>query len=142
HRAVRRAAGLFDVSHMGEVDVRGADAGKFLNRLVANDVSKLFPGRVLYTPMCYPGGGVVDDLLVYMRGPDDYFLCINAGNIDKDIAWMQQQAKGCNCAVNDRSAEYGQLAIQGPKAIAIVQSLTSAALADLKYYHFADGEVA
>src|SRR5580704_10549543 len=86
HKAVRRAAGLFDVSHMGEVDVRGPDACAFLNRRVTNDVAKLFPGRVLYTPMCLPGGGVVDDLLVYMRGPDDYFLCINAGNIDGDLA--------------------------------------------------------
>ncbi len=76
HKAVRRAAGLFDVSHMGEVDVRGPEAGKFLNRLVTNDVTKLYPGRVLYSPMCYPSGGVVDDLLVYQRGPDDYFLCI------------------------------------------------------------------
>src|SRR3954469_2283792 len=79
HKAVRRAAGLFDVSHMGEVDVRGAEAGKFLDFLVTNDVGKLFPGRVLYSPMCYASGGVVDDLLVYMRGPEDYFLCINAG---------------------------------------------------------------
>src|SRR5215213_3559052 len=76
HKAVRRTAGLFDVSHMGEVDVRGADAGRFLNHLVTNDVAKLFPGRVLYSPMCYPPGGVVDDLLVYMRSAEDYFLCI------------------------------------------------------------------
>jgi aminomethyltransferase len=86
HKAVRRTAGLFDVSHMGEVDVRGADAGKFLNRLVTNDVAKLFPGRVLYSPMCYPNGGVVDDLLVYMRGTGDYFLCINAGNTWRGFA--------------------------------------------------------
>src|SRR3954470_11979300 len=80
HKAVRRAAGLFDVSHMGELDIRGPDAGRFLNRLVTNDVSKLFPGRVVYSPMCLPNGGVVDDLLVYLRAPDEYFLCINAGN--------------------------------------------------------------
>jgi len=103
---------------------------------------QLFPGRVLYSPMCYPTGGVVDDLLVYMRGPDDYFLCINAGNIAKDVAWMQKQAKGFNCTVVDRSPDYGQLAIQGPKAIEIVQALTKSALASIKYYHFADGEVA
>src|SRR6185437_12947816 len=87
HKAVRERAGLFDVSHMGEVDVKGPGAGAFLNRLVTNDVAKLFPGRVLYTPMCQPDGGVVDDLLVYMKGADDYFLCINAGNIAKDVAW-------------------------------------------------------
>ena len=142
HKAVRARAGLFDVSHMGEADVKGPEALKFLQYLVTNDCAKLFPGRILYTVMCYPHGGVVDDLLVYMRGPDDYFLCINAGNIAKDIAWMQEQAKGFNCTVVDRSAEYGQLAIQGPKAIEIVQTLTKSALAGIKYYHFADGEVA
>ena len=142
HKAVRQRAGLFDVSHMGEADVKGPDALKFLQHLVSNDCSKLFPGRILYTVMCYPTGGVVDDLLVYMRGPDDYFLCINAGNIAKDIAWMQDQAKGFNCTVTDRSADYGQLAIQGPQALAIVQTLTKRDLAGIKYYHFADGEVA
>jgi aminomethyltransferase len=142
HKAVRQRAGLFDVSHMGEAEVKGPEALKFLQHLVSNDCSKLFPGRVLYTVMCYPSGGVVDDLLVYMRGPDDYFLCINAGNIAKDIAWMQEQAKGFNCTVTDRSADYGQLAIQGPKAIEIVQTLTKSALTGIKYYHFADGEVA
>ncbi len=142
HKAVRQRAGLFDVSHMGEADVKGPEALKFLQHLVSNDCSKLFPGRVLYTVMCYPSGGVVDDLLVYMRGTDDYFLCINAGNIDKDIAWMQEQAKGFNCTVTNRSADYGQLAIQGPRAVEIVQALTKTTLADVKYYHFTDGEVA
>ncbi|AOS45579.1 Aminomethyltransferase [Lacunisphaera limnophila] len=142
HKAVRQRAGLFDVSHMGEAEVKGPEALKFLQHLVSNDCSKLFPGRVLYTVMCYPHGGVVDDLLVYMRGPDDYFLCINAGNIAKDIAWMQEQVKGFACTVTDRSADYGQIAIQGPKAVAIVQALTSSDLSGIKYYHFADGEVA
>jgi len=142
HKAVRQRAGLFDVSHMGEADVKGPEALKFLQHLVTNDCSKLFPGRILYTVMCYPHGGVVDDLLVYMRGLDDYFLCINAGNIDKDIAWIQEQAKGFNCAVADRSPDYAQLAIQGPRAVEIVQSLTKTSLAGIKYYHFADGEVA
>ena len=142
HKAVRQRAGLFDVSHMGETDVKGPEALKFLQHLVSNDCSKLFPGRVLYTVMCYPSGGVVDDLLVYMRGVDDYFLCINAGNIEKDIAWMQEQVKGFNCTVTDRSADYGQIAIQGPKAVEIVQSLTKSELSSIKYYHFADGEVA
>lgn len=142
HKAVRRAAGLFDVSHMGEVDVRGPEAGKFLNRLVTNDVAKLFPGRVLYSPMCYASGGVVDDLLVYMRGPEDYFLCINAGNIAKDLAWIHQQAAGFNVSITDRSADYALLAVQGPAAVAILQSLTGAKLGLLKYYHFVEGTVA
>jgi aminomethyltransferase len=142
HKAVRHTAGLFDVSHMGEVDVKGPDALRYLNHLVTNDVSKLFPGRVLYSPMCYPNGGVVDDLLVYMRAPEDYFLCINAGNIDKDVAWLFEQAKGFDVTLTDRSADYALLAIQGPAAVAIVQSLTGAKLDRIGYYHFAEGTVA
>jgi len=142
HLAVRRAAGLFDVSHMGEVDVRGPDAAKFLNHLVTNDVGKLFPGRVLYSPMCYANGGVVDDLLVYMRGPEDFFLCINAGNIDKDVAWIREQAAKFSVTVTDRSADYALLALQGPRAAAILQSLTAAKLDSVKYYHFTEGAVA
>jgi aminomethyltransferase len=142
HKAVRRSAGLFDVSHMGEVDVRGPDAAKFLNHLVTNNVAKLFPGRVLYSPMCYPNGGVVDDLLVYMRGADDYFLCINAGNIDKDIEWIRAQAANFNVTITDRCADYALLAVQGPRAAEIVQSLTGAKLGLIKYYHFTEATVA
>jgi aminomethyltransferase len=142
HKAVRRAAGLFDVSHMGEVDVRGPQAGEFLNYLVTNDVAKLFPGRVLYSPMCYPTGGVVDDLLVYMKGPGDYFLCINAGNIAKDLAWIREQAAKFQVTITDRCADYALLAVQGPQAAAIVQSLTGPRLDLVKYYHFTEGEVA
>jgi len=142
HKAVRRTAGLFDVSHMGEVDVRGPAAGAFLNHLVTNDVAKLFPGRVLYSPMCYPNGGVVDDLLVYMRGAEEYFLCINAGNIDKDLAWIREQAAKFDVSITDRSANYALLAVQGPRAAAIVQSLTGAKLGTVKYYHFTDATVA
>jgi aminomethyltransferase len=142
HKAVRRSAGLFDVSHMGEVDVRGPDAAKFLNHLVTNNVAKLFPGRVLYSPMCYPNGGVVDDLLVYMRGADDYFLCINAGNIDKDLEWIRAQAANFNVTITDRCADYALLAVQGPRAAEIVQSLTGAKLGLIKYYHFTEATVA
>jgi aminomethyltransferase len=142
HKVVRRAAGMFDVSHMGEVDVRGPEAAKFLNYLITNDVNKLFPGRVLYSPMCYPHGGVVDDLLVYMRGAEDYFLCINAGNITKDLAWIREQAKAFSVTITDRCDDYALLAIQGPKAVEIVQALTGAKLGLVKYYHFTEGTVA
>ncbi len=142
HRAVRRAAGLFDVSHMGEVDVQGPAAGAFLNHFVTNDVSRLHPGRVLYTPMCYPGGGVVDDLLVYQRGAEDYLLCINAGNIDQDLAWIRGQVSDFDVTVTDRSADYALLAVQGPLAAGIVQALTDADLGPLKYYHFTEAAVA
>ena len=142
HKAVRRAAGLFDVSHMGEVDVRGPDAGRFLGRLVTNDLSGMYPGRIVYSPMCDPQGGVVDDLLVYQRTPEDYFLCINAGNIAKDLAWINEQAKGFDVVITDRSEDYALLAVQGPRATEIVQSLTGAKLDRVKYYHFVEGTVA
>ncbi len=142
HKAVRRAAGLFDVSHMGEVDIEGPGAGPFLNSLLTNDVSKMYPGRVLYSPMCHPDGGVIDDLLVYMRGPEDYFLCINAGNTSSDLEWIRARAAGCDLAVTDRSDGCALLAVQGPNALGIVQSLTEAKLGLLKYYHFGEGLVA
>lgn len=142
HKVVRRAAGLFDVSHMGEVDVRGPQALAFLNRLVTNDVAKLHPGRVLYSPMCREDGGTVDDLLVYQVAPEDYFLCINAGNIAADLAWIREQAKGFDVIITDRCEDYALLALQGPRSQAILQSLTGAKLGALGYYHFADGTVA
>lgn len=142
HKAVRRAAGLFDVSHMGEADVTGPDAAHFLNYLVTNDVGKLFPGRVLYTPMCNPQGGTLDDLLIYMRGPEDFFLCLNAGNAARDVAWMKERAAKFKVTVGDRSADYALLAAQGPRAAAIVQSLTETQLDPVKYYHFVEGTVA
>jgi len=154
HKAVRHAAGLFDVSHMGEADVQGPQARAFLDSLVTNDVGKMTPGRVLYTPMCYENGTVIDDLLIYMRGPEDFFLCINAGNTPKDLAWLAEQAARFNAEsgadgggsaavrVTDRSAQTALLALQGPAAAAILQPLTAAPLAALKYYHFTTGQVA
>ena len=142
HKAVRRAAGLFDVSHRGEVDVQGPGAAAFLDALVTNHVAKLYPGKVLYSPMCHPDGTVVDDLLVYMRGPEDFLLCINAGNIDTDLAWIRSRAAGSDVTITDRSADYALLAVQGPKAAEIVQLLTETNLPAIKYYHFTEGRVA
>jgi aminomethyltransferase len=142
HRAVRRAAGLFDVSHMGEFDVSGPGAAAFLNGLLTNNVAKMYPGRVLYSPMCHPDGGVIDDLLVYMRGPEDFFLCVNAGNIQEDLAWIKARAASLEVTVTDRSEGYALLAIQGPRAAGIVQGLTDTKLENLRYYHYAEGAVA
>jgi aminomethyltransferase len=142
HKAVRRAAGLFDVSHMGEVDIRGACASAFLDSLVTNNVGRMYPGRVLYSPMCLPDGGVIDDLLVYMKGPGDYFLCINAGNIPTDLEWIRARAAGRDVTVTDRSQECALLAVQGPRALAIVQALTDLRLEAIRYYHFTEGTVA
>ena len=142
HRVVRQRAGLFDVSHMGEVEVTGPDAVRFLDHLVTNDVSKLFPGRVLYSTMCQPDGGVVDDLIIYCRGPQDFLVCVNASNTDKDVAWILLQAAGFDCRVRDLSADFALIALQGPASAAILQPLTATDLGALKYYHCAAGTVA
>lgn len=141
HKAVRTSAGMFDVSHMGEFDVRGPDARRFLNRLITNDIERLYSSRALYTPMCYPSGGVVDDIIVYMRAADSYFLCVNAGNVDKDLAWLREQAAGFDVTITDRSLDYALIAVQGPRSIPIVRSLTEAKLEFLKYYHFFENTV-
>lgn len=142
HRAVRTAAGLFDVSHMGEVVVRGRGAGAFIDRLVTNDISRLTPGGVIYSPMCHPTGGVVDDLLVYMRAPDDYLICVNASNTDKDLAWIRRNIGEFSGEIEDQSAQWGLLALQGPKAQVILEKLTPVPLRELRYYRFAEAPVA
>lgn len=135
HMAVRTAAGLFDVSHMGEVMVTGAAARAFVQHLVTNDVDKLYDGRAMYTAMCRPDGGIVDDLLVYRRSEDSFMLVINAANIAKDVAWMQAN-NPMGAILEDASASMGLLALQGPNAFAIAQELTALDLSSIKYYHF------
>ena len=121
HEAVRNAAGMFDVSHMGEVDVIGKDAFAFVQNLVTNDVSTLEDNQILYAMMCYENGGVVDDLLVYKFADDHFYLVINASNVEKDFAWMQEQAKGYDLELNNLSDSISEIAIQGPKAQEILQ---------------------
>ncbi len=139
HLAVREKAGLFDVSHMGEVYVRGPEAFDFVQRLITNDASKLTDGRALYTVMCYEDGGVVDDLLVYRLAEDEYMLVINAANIEKDLAWMREY-NPMGAALEDASEATALLALQGPEAEAILQSLTDEDLGAVKFYHFAQPE--
>ena len=136
HRAVREAAGLFDVCHMGEVAVIGPEATQFINCLVTNDISRLAINQAMYSPMCYPNGGVVDDLLIYRRGEEDYLLVINAGNIEKDVAWMEEQAKGFRLELTNISSDIGEIALQGPKGQEILQTLVTADLQEMKYYWF------
>jgi aminomethyltransferase len=139
HRAVRERAGLFDVSHMGEIAVRGAGAAGFLDRLITNTASALAVGQVLYSPMCAPDGGCVDDLLVYRLAEERFLLVVNAANTDKDLAWIQRLAEGeQGVAVEDVSAATAQLALQGPRAEAVLQRLTSQDLHTVKYYAFRD----
>jgi len=140
HRRVRTSVGVFDVSHMGEVEIRGRDALSFLQRITINDVARLFEGRVQYSAMCMEHGGIVDDLLVYHLG-DRYMMVINASNIDKDLAWMRDHRSG-DVEIVDRSDEISLLAIQGPKSLATLQKLTPVDLSSLAYYHFARGKVA
>lgn len=138
HRAVREKAGLFDVSHMGEVKVSGRDALAFLQKLVTNDVAKIADGQVQYTPMCYPDGGTVDDLLIYKKNGEDYLLVINAANIQKDWSWMQENKDGYDVSLENLSAEMAELALQGPAAQAILAQLTDFPLAEINYYWFTD----
>ncbi len=134
HKAVRNSIGVFDVSHMGEVFVRGEKAVDFVQHITVNDASKLFPGRVQYSAMCYKDGGIVDDLLVYRIAYDEFLLVINASNIDKDFAWMQNNNKfGVELA--NRSDEYSLLAVQGPNSLRVLQKLTDTQIS-LEYYHF------
>lgn len=142
HNAVRTKAGLFDVSHMGEVTVEGPGSEQFLNELVTNNVSRLKEGQAQYTVMCYENGGVVDDLLVYKRGEGKYLLCINAGNIDKDWAWIEPRAqKASGVTARNVSDEFCQVALQGPLAEKILAPLVKLNLSDIKYYHFAEADL-
>ncbi len=142
HEAVRTKAGLFDVSHMGEIRVKGPGALALVEHLTPNAVSKLEIGQVHYTAFLYENGTFVDDLLVYREGEQEFLLVVNASNSDKDFAWVQQHAKGFDCAVVNESDATGQIALQGPLAESILQPLTRTPLAPIGYYFFTHGEVA
>jgi len=145
HLATRQAAGLFDVSHMGEIEVRGSGALAFIQALTVNDASKLVDGQVQYSAMCYPHGGVVDDVTLYRLAQDHYLFCVNASNIEKDFTWMQQvHAEGDfpQAELRNLSDAYAQLALQGPAADAILAKLTTAKLPEIGFYHFLKGDVA
>jgi len=135
HRQVRSAAGLFDVSHMGEVIIRGKDAGAFLQELLTNDLSKAADGKVVYSPMCYDNGGVVDDLLVYKFSDDYYLIVTNAANTEKDFEWIREHLTGDTEAVNV-SDSWAQIAIQGPSAESILQEAADYPLKDIRFFTF------
>jgi aminomethyltransferase len=140
HRRVREAVGMFDVSHMGEVEVKGRDALAFIQSITINDAARLSEGRVQYSAMCYDDGGIVDDLLVYHLG-DKYMLVINASNIEKDLAWMRSHVKG-NVTLTDVSDTTSLLAVQGPKSLETLKKLTAADIGSLQYYHCMPGTLA
>jgi aminomethyltransferase len=133
HKTVRTAVGLFDVSHMGEIEIRGPRALEVVQRLTSNDAAKLAVYQIQYSTMCYPHGGIVDDLTVYRQGPEHFLFCVNAANIDKDYAWIVEQARGDADIVN-ASDEIAQLALQGRNAQATLQTLCDFSLDDIRYY--------
>ncbi|MDQ3804843.1 MAG: glycine cleavage system aminomethyltransferase GcvT [Acidobacteriota bacterium] len=141
HLRTRTRSGLFDVSHMGEIGVRGPDAIPFVNRLCSNDAAKLADGQAQYSALTTPEGTVVDDLLVYRFGPEHLLLVVNASTTDKDWDWINSHRAGESVELTNRSADFCQLALQGPDAVGILQQLTDTPLEEIKYYHFREGRV-
>src|SRR5438270_8254916 len=141
HRAVRTHAGLFDVSHMGEFKVEGPDALAFLQHLVPNDVSRLVINQALYTQLCLPDGGIIDDLIIYRLAENRYMLVVNAANIEKDFSWVEKQSKDFDVQITNQSSEIALLALQGPEAQSILQPMTQIDLSTIKYYHCLSGIV-
>ena len=136
HQAVRTACGVFDVSHMGEVLITGCDAERYVNHIFTNNVVGMPNGKILYGMMCYEDGGVVDDLLAYKVGDQRFFLVINAANIDKDWAWIQEQAKEYDVQLEHQSDMYGELAVQGPDSEQVMKDVLGIDGSDLTFYTF------
>ena len=136
HFAVRNEVGIFDVSHMGEVFVDGKDATAFIQNLVVNDISGLEDTKIIYSPMCYDNGGVVDDLLIYKYNDEKYLIVVNASNIDKDYQWMVEHVGDFDVQLANESNAYGEVAIQGPKAEVVLQKLVNIDLSVIKYLYF------
>lgn len=140
HDTVRTKVGLFDVSHMGEVRVRGKGACDYLNHLLTNNISKIQTNQAQYNVMCYDDGGCIDDLIVHKMADDDYFICVNASNTDKDFQWMKEHAPK-TLSVENHSPQYSQIAIQGRFASQILAQLTDVNLESIKYYWFQQGSI-
>jgi len=141
HMCVRERVGLFDVSHMGEFEFVGPDARAFLQRMTINDVSRLHPGRVQYSALCTPEGGIIDDLLVYCLAAERFMLVVNAANIAKDRTWLREHLSG-EVELHDRSDQTALLAVQGPQSLATLQPICSSDLSPLRYYHAVEATVA
>src|SRR5882724_11458086 len=141
HKTVRTAVGLFDVSHMGEIEVRGPQALDLVNYVATNNAAKLKMGQAHYSGLLYDTDCFVDDTLVHKVADDSYFLCVNASNQDKDYAHIASYAPKFDVEVENAGPKYAQIAVQGPKGLATLQKLTKTELAPIKYYHFEDGEV-
>ena len=142
HRAVRESAGIFDVSHMGEFRVRGPGACHFVSRATINDPAALADGQAQYSAMCREDGGMVDDVLVYRMGEEDFRLVVNAANIQKDWDWLKSLDPGAGADMQDESDDVALIALQGPAAAEMLAGLTDTPLGDIRYYAFAQGAVA
>ncbi len=140
HNAVRNAVGLFDVSHMGEIEVQGPQAIDLVDYVATNNARKLEKGQIQYSGLLYEHGGFVDDILVHKVSDDHYFICVNASNQDKDFEYITANNR-FEAQVENAGSRYAQLAIQGPKALDLLQKLTAVELAPIRYYHFVDGSV-
>ena len=134
HKAVREHVGVFDVSNMGEVTVRGKDAERYVQHIFTNDIAGAPVGKIYYGMMCYENGGTVDDLLVYKMGENDFFLVINASNIDKDWAWMLQHSAGFDIELQNCSEDYGQIAVQGPESEKVMETVLGIPCSELTFY--------
>jgi len=140
HEAVRTQAGLFDVSHMGEITVTGKESLPYLQKMVTNDVSKLIAGKAQYSALCYENGGTIDDIIIYKKGEDDYLLVVNAANVEKDYEWLLIYATDYNVTLENISSQIAQLALQGPLAEEVLQELTEKTdLKEIKFFSFIDG---
>lgn len=141
HHVVRKAVGVFDVAHMGEFEVVGKDALAFIQKITTNDASKLEPGKVQYSAMCYKDGGIVDDLLVYCLDEETWMLVVNGANIDKDWAWCVENSKGFDVQLINATDDVNLLAVQGPNSLKVVQKLTETDLSDVEFYTFKLGKI-
>ena len=136
HNAVRQHCGVFDVSHMGEVNISGPDAERYVSHIFTNDISGAPDGKIFYGMMCYDNGGTVDDLLVYKRGDNNFLLVINAANIDKDVEWIRSHAEGYDIEIDDLCDKLGELAVQGPEAEEVMEQVLGISCAHLGFYTF------
>lgn len=141
HKIVREAVGVFDVTHMGEFEVRGKDALAFVQKITINDASKLGPGKVQYSAMCYPDGGIVDDLLVYHMNNEFFMLVVNGANIDKDWDWCNQNKTGFEIELTNVTDEVNLLAVQGPKSLETLQKLANVDMSDIEFYNYKLGSL-
>ncbi len=141
HKNVRSHVGLFDVSHMGEINITGRGALDFLQKLTLNDISKTTIGQAQYNAICYPSGTLIDDIVIYRRGFDNFFICVNASNIEKDYQWFIKHCPKKGVNIENLSQDYAQIAVQGPKSRELISKIIDIKIENLPYYHFSEGKI-